>query len=65
MIENATLRFSPEKGFGESYFILCPVCWNASIKVFRWEDGSEEVRDCSSCSRMERLMDNGDCSRGV
>ncbi len=58
MSSSSTLRYSNEKGFGESYFILCPVCWNASIKVIRWEDGEEEFGECLVCKRMEYLMAN-------
>jgi hypothetical protein len=57
--DDSTIRFSDEKGFGESYYILCPVCWNSGIKVTRWEDGTEDVTDCAVCERMEMLMDAG------
>jgi hypothetical protein len=52
----STIRFSNEKGFGESYYILCPVCWNSSIMLTRWEKGEEEARECATCKRMERTM---------
>ncbi|WP_333656546.1 hypothetical protein [Dissulfurispira sp.] len=55
--DDSAIRFSDEKGFGESYYILCPVCWNSGIKVTRWEDGTEDVTDCAVCERMEILMD--------
>lgn len=53
---DSTIKFSDEKGFGESYYILCPVCWNSSIKVTKWEKGMEESEDCSVCERIEFLM---------
>jgi hypothetical protein len=54
--DDSTIKFSNEKGFGESYYILCPVCWNSGIKVTRWEDGTEDEKACAVCERMERLM---------
>ncbi len=54
---DTTVRFSIERGFSESYYILCPVCWNASIKVVRWEDGFEETAECATCRRREEMMD--------
>jgi len=56
------MRFSDEKGFGESYYILCPVCWNSGIKVTGWEDGLEEVTDCAVSKRMEVSMNDLDFS---
>ncbi|MCL4537587.1 MAG: hypothetical protein M1610_08360 [Nitrospirae bacterium] len=55
--DDSTIRFSDERGFGESYYIICPVCWNSGIKVIKWEDGTEDVTDCAVCERMEILMD--------
>lgn len=55
--DDSTIRFSHEKGFGESYYILCPVCWNSGIKVTRWEDGTEDIKECAVCRGMELLMD--------
>jgi hypothetical protein len=55
---DSTLRYSNEKGFGESYYILCPVCWNSSIKVKKWEDGTEETSDCPVCERMIRTLND-------
>jgi len=54
---DSTLRFSIERGFGGSYYILCPICWNASIKIIRSEDGTEEVIDCVVCERRDRMVD--------
>jgi hypothetical protein len=54
---DSTLRFSIERGFSESYYILCPVCWNAGIKIIRWEDKTEEEIDCAVCERRERMID--------
>jgi hypothetical protein len=48
----STLRYSDEKGFGEAYYINCPVCWNASIIFIKWEDDSEETSECPVCERM-------------
>jgi hypothetical protein len=53
---DSTLRFSIERGFSESYYILCPVCWNSGIKIILWEDGSEEVAECATCRRRDRMM---------
>jgi Zn ribbon nucleic-acid-binding protein len=56
MLEDAILRFSETKGFGESYFIVCPVCCNSSIRMTRWEDGTEDIKECLVCLRLEREM---------
>jgi hypothetical protein len=48
----STLRYSDERGFGEAYYINCPVCWNASIIFIKWEDGTEEASECRVCERM-------------
>ncbi len=56
---DSTVRFSVERGFSESFTIVCPVCWNAAIKMVRWEDGSVEESECSVCRRRERMMENG------
>jgi len=48
----STLRYSDEKGFGEAYYINCPVCWNASVIFIKWEDGTEETSECPVCERM-------------
>ncbi len=53
---DSTLRFSLEKGFGESCYIVCPVCGNLGIKLIRWEDGTEEIKDCAVCRRMEETI---------
>jgi Zn ribbon nucleic-acid-binding protein len=53
----STIVFSDQKGFGERYFIVCPVCWNASIRITLWEDGSMDEDDCGVCARMIRSMD--------
>jgi hypothetical protein len=57
---DSTLRFSIERGFSESYYIVCPVCWNAGIKIILWEDGSEEVAECTICRRREGIMESPD-----
>ena len=54
---DSTIRFNSEKGFGESYYLICPVCWNSSIRETRWEDGSIESGECVTCKRMEEMMD--------
>jgi hypothetical protein len=51
---DSTIWFSIERGFSESFFILCPVCWTSGIKIIRREDGSEEVGECSTCRRREQ-----------
>lgn len=55
--DDSTLSFSSKRGFSESYYITCPVCWNSSIKVTRWEDGSVESGECVTCKRTEELME--------
>jgi hypothetical protein len=59
---DSTIVFSTLKGFGESYFILCPVCWNSSIKVTCYEDGTTEEKECGVCRRMLESMDSRDDS---
>jgi rubrerythrin len=54
MHRESILRFSPEKGFGETFWITCPVCWNA-MKLTVWELAPNE-EDCPACRRKERLM---------
>ncbi len=41
----------------ESYYIICPVCWNSSIRMTRWEDGSSDCEECVICKRMEEVME--------
>jgi hypothetical protein len=52
MDKDSILIYSGEKGFGEVFWIICPVCWN-SMKVTRWEDGREE-EECLPCRTRER-----------
>lgn len=54
---DSTVRFNKEKGFGESYYITCPVCWNSSIRVTQWEDGSVDSGECIICKRREETME--------
>ncbi len=54
---DSTVRFSRERGLSESFYIVCPVCWNAGIKMVRWEDGSVEESECSVCRRREEMME--------
>jgi hypothetical protein len=54
MHSDSTLRFSAEKGFGETLWITCPVCWNA-MKVTAWEFAPSE-EDCAACRRKERMI---------
>lgn len=58
---DSTIRFSVERGFSESYYILCPVCWNWGIHVTLWEDGSEDLSECLTCRRMDEAMERRDC----
>jgi hypothetical protein len=53
---DSTIRFSVERGFSETFYILCPVCWNAGIKVIHWENGSREEIECAVCRRREESM---------
>ncbi len=54
---DSTIRFSIERGFSESFFIICPICSNAGIKVIRWEDGTEETLGCATCKRRDRMIE--------
>ncbi len=54
---DSTIRFDVERGLSETFYILCPVCWNASIKIVRWEDGPEEEYECAVCRRHEEAME--------
>ncbi len=54
---DSTIRFSIERGFSESFYIICPVCSNAGIKVIRWEDGTEETTGCATCRRRDRMIE--------
>jgi hypothetical protein len=56
---DSTVKYNNFKGFGESRYIICPVCWNASIKFTRWEDGTEEISECPVCERMMRILNSG------
>lgn len=56
----STLKYSDVKGFAETYYILCPVCWNSSILYTKWEDGTEETSDCPVCERMIRTLKGND-----
>jgi len=60
MDSGSILIFSDEKGFGELFWLICPVCWN-SMKVIRWEDGTEEEA-CPACKRMEEALTKEACS---
>ncbi len=53
---DSTIRFSKERGFSESFYILCPVCWNLGIKIIRWEDGTEEISECATCKRRDGMV---------
>jgi hypothetical protein len=56
MDDDSTIRFDVDKGFGESYYLICPVCWNSGIKMTCWEDGTHIEEECMVCSRRERIM---------
>ena len=55
----STVRYCDKKGFGEAYYIICPVCWNSSITFIKWEDGTEETSECVVCERMIRILNSG------
>lgn len=57
LYDDSTLRFSNERGFGQSYYIICPVCGNSSIRVTQWENGSADSGECIICRRREEIMD--------
>jgi hypothetical protein len=61
--EESIIHYDDEKGIGETFFILCPVCWSYGIKITVWEDGSEEQGHCPVCSRKERTMEIEDLER--
>jgi hypothetical protein len=52
--KDSTVLYDENKGIGESWYILCPVCWNASIRVVRWESGETETGECLICERFAR-----------
>lgn len=54
---DSTIRFSVERGFSEFFYLICPICSNASIKIIRWEDGTEETTGCLICKRAEKMME--------
>jgi hypothetical protein len=60
MYKESTLKYNLEKGFGETLWVICPVCWN-SMKVTIWEDGAQE-EECSACERIEREMEESPAS---
>jgi hypothetical protein len=47
MDKESILVYSDERGFGEVYWLTCPVCWN-SMRLVRWEGGLED-EDCAAC----------------
>lgn len=55
---DSTIRFSIERGFSETFYSICPVCSNPSIRVTRWEDGTEEAMGCATCRRQEAMMED-------
>lgn len=57
---DSTIRFSIERGFSESFYVVCFVCQNAGIRVIRWEDGTEESTGCLTCGRLEKAMESLD-----
>lgn len=61
--DGSTIRFDDEKGIGESYFILCPVCWNYGIKITIWENGTKDEEECPLCNREEQTMEVEDLER--
>lgn len=61
--EDSIIHYDDEKGIGETFFILCPVCWNYGIKITIWEDGSEDEEDCPLCSREQRTMEIEDLEK--
>jgi len=54
MDSGSILIYSDEKGFGEIFWLICPVCWN-SMKSIRWEDGTVHEA-CPACKRMEEAL---------
>ncbi len=56
-MDDALLKFGLVKGFGESWWNICPACGNASIRVTFWEDGTAEHSDCLVCLRMREIME--------
>jgi len=56
MLKDSVLRFDGDRGFGESYWNLCIVCGNASVRTSVWEDGEIEHGECLICIRMSEIM---------
>jgi hypothetical protein len=62
MDKDSVLIYNLERGFGEIFWVACPVCWN-SMKVTRWEDGEVE-ENCPACWRNDReMMEPGEQQR--
>jgi hypothetical protein len=57
VLKGSTIKYSLLKGFGESYWNLCPVCDGASVRTTVWEDGTVEHGECLICSRMADIME--------
>ncbi len=55
--DDSTVHFDSAHGLGESYYIICPVCWNSSIRMTQWEDGASDCEECVTCRRMEEEME--------
>jgi len=56
MLKYSVLKFDNERGFSESFWNLCIVCGNASVRTSVWEDGVIEYGECLICSRMSEIM---------
>ncbi|MEW6107938.1 MAG: hypothetical protein AB1632_02040 [Nitrospirota bacterium] len=57
MTKDSILKFSLEKGFGEFFWNLCPICGGVSIRTTSWEDGTIEREECLICNRMLEVME--------
>ena len=56
-MDGPLLKFSLEKGFGESWWNICPACGNVSTRTTFWKDGTAEHGDCLVCLRMGDIME--------
>ncbi len=56
-MEDSIYIYSHNRGLGEFFWNLCPVCGCVSVRTTFWEDGSIEHGECMTCSRMCELME--------
>ena len=64
VVRDSIFKYSLEKGFGEFFWNVCPVCGGAAIRTTFWEDGTAEHGECLVCKRMSEVMELEDCLQG-